>query len=346
MTHTHNVTPDVIERVKTLKILITDRIAREGIELLHEQLPEAHIDERPGIKPDELKAIIGNYMALMVRSETQVTSDILAAATQLKIVGRAGVGVDNIDTEAAARLGIIVVNSPAGNITAAAEHSIAMLLALARHIPKATASMRAGKWEKSRFVGVEVRNKVLGVIGLGKVGMAVARRAQGLEMQILAFSPSVSPHPALQSGITITSLEEVIQQADFITLHTALTSGSNSTRGLLGERELRMMKPDARLINCARGGLIDEEALLKVLNEGHLAGVALDVFSQEPIRDNETLKAIIAHERVIATSHLGASTVEAQIGVATDVAEKIVSVLRGGFLRTEVHTPLILPERH
>ncbi len=341
MAQVHSRTPEVAESVATLKILITDRIAPEGIELLHKQLPEAHIDERLGIKPDELKAIIGNYTALVVRSETQVTNDILTAATQLKIVGRAGVGVDNIDTDAATRQGIIVVNSPTGNIIAAAEHSIAMLMALARRIPAATASMRAGKWEKSRFVGVEVRNKVLGVIGLGKVGMAVARRAQGLEMQILAFDPFVSPDLARKSGVTMTSLEEVIQQADFITLHTSLTNG---TRGLLGERELRMMKPEARLINCARGGLIEEEALFKVLNEGHLAGVALDVFSQEPIRDSETLKQLVAHERVITTPHLGASTEEAQVGVATDVAEQIVEVLRGGFPRASVNVPLILPE--
>jgi D-3-phosphoglycerate dehydrogenase len=337
MTQVHNVTPDVIKSVGTLKILITDRIAREGIKLLHEQLPEAHIDERLGIKPDELRAIIGNYTALLVRSETQVTSDILTAATSLKIVGRAGVGVDNIDVEAATHQGILVVNSPTGNIIAAAEHTIAMIMALARRIPTATASMRDGKWEKSRLVGVEVRNKVLGVIGLGKVGMAVARRAQGMEMQILAFSPSISPGIARKSGITMMSLKEVIQQADFITLHTSLTS---STRNILGERELRLMKPEARIINCARGGLIEEEALLKVLNEGHLAGVALDVFSQEPIRENETLKQIVAHERVITTPHIGASTKEAQVGVAIDVAEQIVSVLRGGLPRASVNAPL------
>ena len=328
----------------TLTILVTDRIAREGSALLHEQLPEALIDERPGIKPDELKAIIGDYTALLVRSETRVTSDILTSATQLKIVGRAGVGVDNIDIEAATQQGILVVNSPTGNVIAAAEHSIAMLLALARHIPTATSSMRTGKWEKSRFVGVEVRNKVLGIIGLGKVGRAVARRAQGLEMQVLAFSPSASPDLADQLGVTVTSLGEVIQQADFISLHASLTSGPNGTRGLLGERELRMMKPEARLINCARGGLIEEEALLKVLNEGHLAGVALDVFSQEPIRDNETLKQIIEHPRVITTPHLGASTREAQVGVATDVAEQIISVLRGGFPRASVNAAFILRE--
>lgn len=328
----------------TIKILITDRIAQEGLELLRTQLPEAQIDERPGIKPEQLKAIIGDYTALIVRSETQVTEDVLAAATHMKIVGRAGVGVDNINTEAATRQGIIVVNSPTGNIIAAAEHSVAMLMALARHIPGANASMRAGKWEKSRFLGVEVRNKILGVIGLGKVGSAVARRAQGLEMQIIAFDPFVSPEQARKLDATMMSLDEVLQQADFVTLHTSLTAGPNGTRGLIGTRELQLMKPTARLINCARGGLIDEEALLNALNEKRIAGVALDVFSQEPIRDDATLKQLIAHERVIVTPHLGASTEEAQVGVATDVAEQVVSVLRGGFPRAAVNAPLILPE--
>lgn len=329
------------EAVGTIKVLITDRIAQEGVALLREQLPEAQVDERPGLKPDQLKEIIGEYQALVVRSETQVTSDILAAAKNLKIVGRAGVGVDNIDTEAATRQGIIVVNSPTGNIIAAAEHSVAMLMALARHIPAATASMRAGKWEKSRFLGVEVRNKILGVIGLGKVGMAVARRAQGLEMQIVAFDPFVSPEQARKAGVTMMSMEEVLQHADFVTLHTSLTSG---TKNLLGEHELRLMKKGARLINCARGGLIDEAALIKVLNEGHLAGAALDVFSQEPIRDNALLQELVANDHIITTPHLGASTEEAQVGVATDVAEQIVSVLRGGFPRAAVNAPLILPE--
>ncbi|HLI89794.1 MAG TPA: phosphoglycerate dehydrogenase [Ktedonobacteraceae bacterium] len=328
----------------SVRVLITDRIAREGVELLRTQLPEAQIDERPGLKPEQLKAIIGDYAALIVRSETQVTADILAAAKNLKIVGRAGVGVDNIDTEAATRLGIIVVNSPTGNIMAAAEHTIAMLMALARHLPAANSSMKAGKWEKSRFIGVEVRNKVLGIIGLGKVGMAVARRAQGLEMQIIAYDPFVAPEQARKNGVTMLSMEEVLQQADFVTLHTSLTSGPHGTRGLIGARELALMKPGARLINCARGGLIDEAALLDALNANHLAGAALDVFSQEPIRDNEVLKQLVAHEHVITTPHLGASTEEAQVGVATDVAEQVVSVLHGGFPRAAVNAPLILPE--
>ncbi len=329
---------------EAMKILITDRIAKEGIDLLHHELPKAQIDERPGLKPDILKAIIGEYDALIVRSETQVTGDILAAATRLKIVGRAGVGVDNIDIEAATRLGIMVVNSPTGNIIAAAEHTITMLMALARQIPAANSSIKAGKWEKSRFLGVEVRNKVLGIIGLGKVGTEVARRALGLEMQVIAFDPYVAPEHARKLGVTMSSMEEVLKKADFVTLHTSLTSGPSGTKGLLGIHELQLLKPGARLINCARGGLIEEEALLNALNENRLAGVALDVFSQEPIRDNVILKQLLTHERVIATPHLGASTEEAQIGVATDVAEQIVSVLHGNFPRAAVNAPLILPE--
>ena len=334
----------MVEPTPAIKILITDRIAQEGIDLLRTQLPEAQIDERPGLKPEQLRAVIGDYTALIVRSETQVTGDILAAAAHLKIVGRAGVGVDNIDIEAATRLGIMVVNSPTGNIVAAAEHTIAMLMALARHIPAADSSTKAGKWEKNRFLGVEVRNRTLGIIGLGKVGTEVARRAQGLEMHIIAFDPYVATEHARKLGITMLSLEEVLQQADFVTLHTSLTSGPSGTRGLIGARELNLFKPGARLINCARGGLIDEEALLNALNEHKLAGVALDVFSQEPIRDDAVLKQLLAHERVIATPHLGASTEEAQVGVATDVAEQIVAVLRGGFPRAAVNAPLILPE--
>jgi D-3-phosphoglycerate dehydrogenase len=326
---------------QAIKILITDRIAQEGIDLLHSQLPEAQVDQRIGLKAEQLRSMIGDYTALIVRSETQVTGDILAAAKRLRIVGRAGVGVDNIDTEAATRLGIMVVNSPTGNIVAAAEHTIAMLMALARHLPGANSSIKAGKWEKNRFLGVEVRNKTLGIIGLGKVGAEVAQRAQGLAMRVIAFDPYVATEHAGKLGVTMLSMEEVLQQADFVTLHTSLTS---STRGLIGAHELNLLKPGARLINCARGDLIDEEALLNALNENRLAGIALDVFSHEPVGDNAILNQLLAHERVIATPHLGASTEEAQVGVATDVAEQVVSVLRGGFPRAAVNAPLILPE--
>src|SRR5437588_9689773 len=205
---------------ETIKILITDRIAREGIELLRTQLPEAQIDERPGIKPEQLRTIIGEYHALIVRSETQVTGDILTAAMRLKIVGRAGVGVDNIDTEAATRQGIMVVNSPTGNIIAAAEHTIGLLMAMARQIPAANSSTKTGHWEKSRFLGVEVRNKILGIIGLGKVGTEVARRAQGLEMQVIAFDPYVAPEHARKLGVTMLSMEVVFRQSDFVTVHS------------------------------------------------------------------------------------------------------------------------------
>jgi D-3-phosphoglycerate dehydrogenase / 2-oxoglutarate reductase len=327
-----------------INILIADRIAQEGIDLLRTQLPEAHIDVEYGLKPEQLKGRIAKYTALVVRSETWVTSEILAGADKLKIVGRAGVGVDNIDLEAATQRGIMVVNSPTGNIVAAAEHTIAMLMALARHIPAANSSTKAGKWEKSRFLGVEVRNKILGIIGLGKVGTEVARRAQGLEMQVIAFDPYVAPEQARKLDVSMLSMEEVLQQADFVTLHTSLTSGPQGTRGLIGAHELQLLKPGARLINCARGGLIDEEALLNALQENRLAGIALDVFSQEPVGNNEILRRLLADERVITTPHLGASTEEAQLGVATDVAEQIVAVLHGGFPRAAVNAPLILPE--
>jgi len=332
------------ETPESSKILIADEIAQEGVDFLRQQLPEAQIDIRPGLKPEQLRAIIGEYEALIVRSATQVTADILAEARQLKIVGRAGVGVDNIDTEAATNHGIMVVNSPTGNIVAAAEHTIAMLMAMARHVPEASSSTKSGKWEKNRFMGVEVRNKLLGVIGLGKVGTEVTKRAQGLEMQVIAFDPYVSPEQARKLGVTMLTLDEVLQQADFITLHTSLTSGPNGTRGLISTRELALLKPTARLINCARGGLIDEEALLEALKEQRIGGVALDVFSQEPIKDSAILKELLAQDRVIATPHLGASTEEAQVGVAVDVAEQVVEVLRGGFPRAAINAPLILPE--
>src|SRR5258707_278214 len=218
------------------KILIADEIAQEGTDLLRAQLPEAQIDVLTGLKPEQLRTIIGEYAALIVRSATQVTADILAEAGQLKIVGRAGVGVDNIDTEAATNRGIMVVNSPTGNIVAAAEHTIAMLMSLARHVPAASGSTKAGKWEKNRFMGIEVRNKILGVIGLGKVGAEVTKRAQGLEMQVIAFDPYVSPEQARKLGVTMLTLDEVLQQADFITLHTSLTSGPNGTRAPIRPR--------------------------------------------------------------------------------------------------------------
>jgi D-3-phosphoglycerate dehydrogenase len=316
-------------RAPAIHILVTDSIAQEGIDLLRTHLPDAQIDVRLDLTAEQLQAVIGQYMALIVRSETRVTSGILAAATHLRIVGRAGVGLDTIDTEAAKRYGIAVVNSPGGNTIAAAEHTIALLLSLARHIPAAYSSTRAGRWEKSHFLGVQVCNKVLGILGLGKVGKEVARCAQGLGMQVIAFDPYVDPEQAEKLGVTMLDMEDVLKLADFVTLHTTLTNG---TRGLIGVYELSLLKPGARLINCARGGLIDEEALLHALKENRLAGVALDVFSQEPIRDDAVLQQLLADPRVIATPHLGASTHEAQVQVAIDVAEQIVSFLQDSVL--------------
>jgi D-3-phosphoglycerate dehydrogenase len=322
------------------RVLVADPVAAEGVAHLR---GFADVDERHGLTPEALLDLIGRYDALVVRSETKVTAPLIEAGTRLRIIGRAGVGVDNIDVEAATRRGIVVVNSPHGNIGAAAEHTIALLLALARHIPAANASLRAGKWERAKFVGTELRGKTLGIVGLGKVGAEVARRAGegGLGMRLVAADPYASPETARKLNVELVTLEELLPQADFLTVHTALTSG---TRGLIGRAELARMKPVARIINCARGGIVDEAALLAALEAGALAGAALDVLSKEPPADDATLRALIEHPRVIVTPHLGASTEEAQVSVALDVAEQIGEVLRGGTARAAVNAPLILPE--
>jgi D-3-phosphoglycerate dehydrogenase len=313
-------------------ILITEPIAQEGIDLLRDELPEAHIDVRLDLTPEHLRAVIGTYSALIVRSQTRVTGELLAAAAHLQVIGRAGSGLDNIDLDAAIRRGVLVVNAPRGNAIAVAEHTMALMLALARHIPAANSSIKSGRWDKSRFLGVELHGKVLGIIGLGRVGKEVARRAQALSMRVIACDPFVFAKQGQQVGVTLHSKEEVLQQADFVTLHATLTEGPSGTRTLLGPRELQLLKPGAYLVNSARGSLIDEQALLAALTEGRLAGVALDVFSQEPIGVDTVLRQLLSHERVIATPHLGASTAEAQVRVATEVARKIISALRGDTL--------------
>lgn len=321
-------------------ILVADPIADEGMKLLH---TFADVDERHGLSATELIAAIPAYDALVVRSETRVTAEVIAAGARLRVIARAGVGVDNIDVDAATRHGIIVINSPTGNIAAAAEHTVALLLALARHIPAASASLREGRWERSHFVGTEVRGKTLGIVGLGKVGAEVARRAgeSGLGMRLIAADPYASPETARKLNAELVALEELLAQADFVTIHTALTGG---TRGLIGSAELALMKPTARIINCARGGIVDEEALLAALQSNALAGAALDVYSKEPPGDNATLHALIEHPNVVATPHLGASTEEAQISVAVDVVEQVEEILRGGAARAAVNAPMILPE--
>ncbi|HEX6797411.1 MAG TPA: phosphoglycerate dehydrogenase [Ktedonobacterales bacterium] len=323
------------------RVLVADPIAVEGVALLR---GVAEVDERRGLAPERLAEVIGGYDALVVRSETRVTAEVIAAgAGRLRIIARAGVGVDNIDVEAATRHGVAVVNSPTGNIAAAAEHTIALLLALARHIPAASAALREGRWERSRYVGSELRGKTLGIVGLGKVGAEVARRAGegGLGMRLLAADPYAAPETAAKLGAELVPLEELLPQADFVTLHTALTAG---TRGLVGADELARMKPGARIINCARGGVVDEAALLAALESGHIGGAALDVFTSEPPEPGSVARALIAHPHVVATPHLGASTEEAQVHVALDVAEQVAEVLRGGVARAAVNVPLILPE--
>ena len=314
------------------RILITEPIAQEGIDLLRYELPEAHIDVRLDLTPEHLRALIGSYTALIVRSQTRVTAGLLGEAARLQVIGRAGSGLDNIDLDAAIRHGVLVVNAPRGSAIAVAEHTIALLLALTRHIPAANTSTKAGRWDKSRLLGVELHGKVLGIIGLGKICKEVTQRAQAFGMRVIASDPFVTATQAQQLGVTLRSKDEVLQRADFVTLHATLTNDERGTRRLLGFRELRLFKPGAYLVNCARGNLIDEEALLAVLTEGRMAGVALDVFSQEPIGDDTVLRQLLSHERVIATPHLGASTVEAQVRVATEVARNIISALRGDTL--------------
>ena len=318
------------------KVLITDNVAAEGIELLQKNVPT---DIKRGLTPDELVDIIGDYDALVVRSETKVTSPVIEAGRNLKVVARAGIGVDNIDLDAATRAGIAVVNAPIGNTVAAAEHTLALMLALARNVPQAYASMKEGQWQRSAFMGIEVRNKTLGIIGLGRVGSEVARRAGSFGMRLIAFDPFVAPDFAARLGVTTMTLDELLPQADFITLHTPLTPG---TTKMINQEQLAKMKPGARLINVARGELVDEDALLQALENEQLAGVALDVFTNEPPGDLPLLR----HPRLMATPHLGASTQEAQREVAIEAAEQVIAVLNGQPARNTVNAPFVPPEVH
>jgi len=317
-----------------MKVLVADPIATEGIEILRKG---ADVDVKTGLKPEELLAIIGEYEGLMVRSETKVTAKVIEAGKKLQVIARAGVGIDNIDVEAATQRGIVVVNAPTANTMAAAEHSIALMLAMSRNIPQAHESLKGGAWKRQNFVGVEVRNKTLGIVGLGNVGSEVARRVQGFQMKVLGYDPYVSPEHARNLRVELVPLEQIIREADFITLHLPLTPQS---KNMIGAKEISIMKPTVRIINCARGGLIDEQALDQALREGKIAGAALDVFAQEPPKDSPLLK----NERVIVTPHLGASTQEAQANVAIDAAEQIVSVLNGQPVRYAVNAPLISAE--
>jgi D-3-phosphoglycerate dehydrogenase / 2-oxoglutarate reductase len=313
------------------RILIADPVAGEGIEMLR---AVGEVDVRTGLPPADLLSIIGNYDALVVRSETKVTAPIIEAGTRLQVVGRAGVGVDNIDLEAATARGVIVVNAPQGNTIAAAEHTVALLMALARHVPQADASMRAGQWSRKQFVGTEIRGKVLGIVGLGKIGSEVARRAVAMEMRVIAHDPFVPEERARALGVESVDFERLVKQSDFITVHPPLTA---ATAGMIGREEIAMMKDGVRLINVARGGIIDEAALADAVQRGKVAGAAIDVFADEPPGESP----ILNDPRIIITPHLGASTAEAQERVALDVAEQIVDILSGRPARYAVNAPLL-----
>jgi len=317
-----------------MKVLVTDPISNVGIDILRSY---AQVDIKPGLKPEELISTIGDYEALIVRSQTKVSAKVIEAGKRLQVIARAGVGVDNIDVEEATRYGIMVVNAPTANTVSAAEHTIALILASARNIPQANAVLKSGVWRRSDFLGTEVRDKTLGIIGLGKVGSEVARRARGLEMKLTAYDPFISVEYANNLQVKLVPLEQLLKESDFITLHLPLTA---STKRLLKAKELALVKPTARIINCSRGGLIDEEALAKAVREKRVAGAAIDVFPTEP-----TTKSVLFEEdNIIVTPHLGASTTEAQATAAKDVAKQIIDVFKGQPPRYSVNAPFIPAE--
>jgi len=317
-----------------MKVLVADPVSDEGIGILHQY---AQVDVKTGLKPEELISIIGDYDALIVRSQTQVSAEIIEAGRKLEVIARAGVGIDNIDVEAATRRGILVVNAPTGNTISAAEHTIALMLSLSRNIPQANTVLKSGVWRRSDFMGTEVRGKTLGIIGLGNVGSEVARRARGLEMKLIAYDPFISVDHARNLQVELVPLKELLKESDFITLHIPLTA---STKKLIGAKELAQVKPTVRIINTARGGLIDEELLAKAVKEKRVAGAAIDVFSTEP-----TTKSILFDDdNIIVTPHLGASTTEAQTMAARHIAEQIVDVFNNRSPRYAVNVPFISPE--
>jgi D-3-phosphoglycerate dehydrogenase len=320
----------------TVRVLIADKMDPRAAAIFRDR--GIHVDEKPGLSPDELKAVAGDYDGLAVRSSTRVTAPIMdAALPRLKVIGRAGIGVDTIDVPAASARGIVVMNTPFGNSITTAEHAIAMLFALAREIPQADQSTQSGKWEKARFMGVELAGKTLGLIGCGNIGSIVADRAHGLKMKVAAYDPFLSPERAVELGVDKVELDELLQRADFITLHTPLT---DQTRGILSREALAKTKPGVRIVNCARGGLIDEAALKDSLESGHVAGAALDVFSEEPAKDNP----LFGTPGLICTPHLGASTTEAQVNVAIQVAEQMADYLLLGGITNAVNVPSLSAE--
>jgi D-3-phosphoglycerate dehydrogenase len=317
------------------KVLISDKMDPRAAEIFRERGVE--VDEITGKTPEELKAIIGQYDGLAIRSSTKVTKEILDAATNLKVVGRAGIGVDNVDIPAASAKGVVVMNTPFGNSITTAEHAIALMFALARDLPEADKSTQAGKWEKNRFMGVEMTNKTLGLIGAGNIGSIVADRALGLKMKVVAYDPFLTPERAVELGVEKVELDDLLKRADFITLHTPLT---DSTRNILSKENLAKTKKGVRIVNCARGGLIDEAALKEGLDSGHIAGAALDVFVTEPAKESPLFNT----PNFISTPHLGASTTEAQVNVAIQVAEQMADFLMTGGITNALNVPSLSAE--
>ena len=318
-----------------MKVLIADALSPTALNIFRERGIDAV--SRTGLSPAELKEIIGGYEGLAVRSATKVTREILAAATTLKVVGRAGIGVDNIDVPAATQRGVVVMNAPNGNSITTAEHAIAMILALARKIPQANASTHAGKWEKERFVGTELAGKVLGIVGCGNIGSIVADRAHGLKMRVIAYDPFLSDERAKDLGVERVELDALLARADIVTLHTPLT---DTTRHMIDAKALAKTKRGVRIVNCARGELVAEADLKAAIESGHVAGAALDVFGQEPARSNP----LFGLEQVIATPHLGASTSEAQEKVAVQIAEQMSDFLLTGAVANAVNMPSVTAE--
>jgi D-3-phosphoglycerate dehydrogenase len=317
------------------KVLISDKLSPAAVDIFRNRGIE--VDVKTGLSPADLRAIIGTYDGLAIRSATKVTKELLDVATNLKVVGRAGIGVDNVDLKSATARGVIVMNTPHGNSITTAEHAIAMMFALARQIPEATASTKAGKWEKNRFMGTELTGKVLGLIGAGNIGSIVADRAQGLHMRVVAYDPYLSEQRALDLGVEKLELDEVLARADFITLHTPLT---DATRNILSREALAKCRRGVRIINCARGGLIDEVALAEAIASGQVGGAALDVFETEPATDSK----LFGMENVVCTPHLGASTNEAQENVALQVAEQMSDFLLTGAVTNAINTASVTAE--
>lgn len=318
-----------------VKVLISDKMSPRAVEIFRERGVE--VDEKPGMTPEELKACIGDYDGLAIRSATKATAEIIKAAKNLKVIGRAGIGVDNVDIPSATAAGICVMNTPFGNAITTAEHAIAMMFALSRHIPAANASTQAGKWEKSKFMGVELYGKTLGVIGCGNIGSIVADRGIGLKMKVVAYDPFLSPERATEIGVEKLELDELFARADYVSLHTPIT---DSTRNIINAKNIAKMKEGVRIINCARGGLVVEADLKAALESGHVAGAALDVYAVEPAKEN----ILFGMENVVTTPHLGASTDEAQVNVAIQVAEQMSDYLLLGSVTNALNMPSVSAE--